>query len=286
MEQSLPEYEYEHIFADNASTDRTLDRLRELASGDSRIKVIANSRNVGVFRNAANAMRSASGDVVIPIFSADLQDPPEVFPEFVRKWEEGNLVVFGVRQNRNEGVFMRGFRGLYYRILSWFGGDRGAPPHAGEFQLLDRRVVESILDTDDQYPYIRGLVAQTRVRSSVVEYSWLPRRSGHSKIGSWELVDQAINGFVTTARAPLRLGLAVGLLASVAGLVFGLISLIVLVASRGQVDPGIPSILVGVFFLGGVQLFFLGVVGEYVLSIHGQVRRPPRMFELERMNFE
>jgi glycosyltransferase involved in cell wall biosynthesis len=282
----LPEYEYEHIFADNASTDGTLARLRALATSDTRIKVIANSRNVGVFRNAANAMTSASGDAVVPIFSADLQDPAEVIPDFVRLWEEGNLIVYGIRRNRNEKLLLRGMRGLYYKLLSSFGAERGAPAHAGEFQLLDQRVVKSILGVDDHYPYIRGLVAQTGAKSAVVEYAWQRRRKGKSKIGLWELVDQGVNGFVVTARAPLRMVLVLGVVASVLGVLFGFVSLIVLLVSRGDIDPGIPSVLVGVFFLGGLQLFVIGLVGEFVLSIHGQVRPPPKMFELERINFQ
>jgi glycosyltransferase involved in cell wall biosynthesis len=286
MAAELPEYEYEHIFADNASTDETVATLRTMAAKDARIKVIVNSRNVGPFRNAANAMRSATGEAVIPMLAADLQDPAEVIPDFIREWEAGNLIVYGIRTNRNEGLLLRSARGFYYRLLSWSGSGVGAPPHAGEFQLLDRGVVDSVLSVDDQYPYIRGLVAQTGAKSTSVSYVWAERTAGRSKNSLPQLVDQAINGFVTTARAPTRLALFLGLIASVFGVAFGLFSLIWLAITRNGTGAGIPTLIVGVFVLGGLQLFFIGLIGEYVLSVHGQVRRSPPMFEVERINLQ
>ncbi|HBJ73421.1 MAG TPA: glycosyltransferase [Actinobacteria bacterium] len=286
MGSELSSYEYEHIFADNASTDETLEILRDLASKDSRIKVIANSRNVGALRNIANAMRSATGDAVVPMLAADLQDPAEVIPKFVDEWEAGSLVVYGIRANRNERLFLRAGRGLYYRILAWSGGSTSAPPHAGEFQLLDRQVVDSVLSVDDQYPYIRGLVAQTGARNSSVKYDWVERKAGRSKANFPVLLDQAANGFVTTSRAPTRLALLIGLIASIFGMGIGVFSLIFFAITRDGTATGIPTLVVGVFVLGGLQLFFIGLIGEYVLSMHGQVRRTPPMFEIERINLE
>jgi glycosyltransferase involved in cell wall biosynthesis len=286
MQEHLPNFDYEHIFADNASTDDSLTVLRKLAAQDRHVKVIVNSRNIGPFRNMANAMASATGDAVIPMLPADLQDPPDVIPSFVEKWERGALVVYGIRTNRREGVILRTARGLFYRIMTLSGGSKGAPPHAGEFQLLDRRVVDSIVAVDDQYPYIRGLVAQTGVPWDLVEYTWAQRRAGRSKNNLWSLLDQAVNAFVTTARAPSRLALVLGLAASTFGVLFGLVSLVVLAVTRGAVGAGIPTLIVGVFVFGGLQLFFIGLIGEYVLSIHAQVRRGPAMFEIERINFD
>ena len=161
--QSLPNYRYEHIFADNASTDGTLARLKEIAAQDQNVKVISNSRNVGPFRNMWNAMKSASGDAVIPLLPADLQDPPSVIPQFVSNWESGDLVVYGVRANREESWIMRKMRGTYYRLIRRFA-DAVIPLNSGEFLLADKRVIQSILTVDDAYPYIRGLIAQTAVR--------------------------------------------------------------------------------------------------------------------------
>ena len=180
FEKFLPSYEYEHIFADNASTDSTLNKLKDLASHDKRIKVISNSRNVGPFRNMWNAMKSATGDAVIPLLPADLQDPPQIIPQFIEKWESGSLVVYGVRANREESLVMRAARGLYYRIIKKFAS-AVIPLNSGEFLLADRRVINSILEVDDQYPYIRGLIAQTAVKSTSVPYTWVKRKHGKSK---------------------------------------------------------------------------------------------------------
>ena len=283
MLEKLPQYDYEHIFADNASTDLTLKILRKLASKDKRIKVIANSRNVGPFRNMWNAMRHASGDAVIPMLSADLQDPPSVIPDLVENWASGNLVVYGVRLNRQENLVMRFARNLYYRIIQRFAS-APIPLNSGEFLIADRRVIDSILEVDDQYPYIRGLIAQTSVQSASVNYTWVKRERGKSKNNLVTLVDQAINGFVSTSRVPARIALAGGFFLSFLGIAFAVVTTCIVLFSEKSIPVGIPTIIIGIFLLGGIQLFFLGLLGEYILSIHGQVRRTPPMFELELIN--
>lgn len=282
--EHLPNYEYEHIFADNASSDGTLDKLRELAANDKKIKVISNSRNVGPFRNMWNAMKSATGDAVIPLLPADLQDPPSVIPQLVKGWEDGFMVTYGVRANREESLIMRAARGLYYRIIRKFAS-AVIPINSGEFLLADRRVINSILAVDDQYPYIRGLIAQTGVKSTSVPYTWVKRKHGKSKNSFISLIDQAINGFVSTSRVPARLALLGGFLMSGFGFVYAIFTLFMVWLSDSSFPVGIPTIIVGIFMLGGIQLLFLGLIGEYVLSIHGQVRRAPAMFEVERINF-
>jgi len=285
MSEQLPAYEYEHIFADNASTDATLKKLRTLAAQDTRIRVISNSRNVGPFRNMWNAMKSATGDAVIPLLPADLQDPPSIIPELVKNWELGFLVTYGVRANREESLVMRLARGTYYRIIKKFAS-AVIPLNSGEFLLADKRVINSILEVDDQYPYIRGLIAQTGVRSASVSYTWVKRERGKSKNSIISLIDQAINGFVSTSRVPARLALLGGFALSAIGIIYALWTAFLVLTSELQVAVGIPTIIVGIFLLGGIQLLFLGLIGEYILSIHGQVRRIPPMFEIERINFQ
>jgi glycosyltransferase involved in cell wall biosynthesis len=285
MQEKLSGYDYEHIFADNASTDSTLEKLRELAAKDDHIKVISNSRNVGPFRNMWNAMKSATGDAVVPLLPADLQDPPSVIPELVKHWEQGFLVTYGVRANREESIIMRMARGLYYRIIKKFAS-AVIPLNSGEFLLADKKVIDSILVVDDQYPYIRGLIAQTGVKSASVPYTWVRRERGKSKNSFISLIDQAINGFVSTSRVPARLALLGGFLLSFFGFAYAIFTAIMVLISDGTAPVGIPTIIVGIFLLGGVQLLFLGLIGEYILSIHGQVRRTPPMFEIERINFK
>ena len=284
MVEKLPTYDYEHIFANNASTDSTLIRLRDLAANDSHIKVISNSRNVGPFRNMWNAMKSASGDAIIPLLPADLQDPPVVIPELVKNWESGFLVTYGVRTNRQESIVMRFARGAYYRVIKKFA-TAVIPLNSGEFLLADKKIIDSILAVDDQYPYIRGLIAQTGVKSASVPYTWVKREHGKSKNSFISLIDQAINGFVSTSRVPARLALLGGFTLSVLGVGYAAFIAIVTFSSTNPPPVGIPTIIVGIFLLGGVQLLFLGLIGEYILSIHGQVRRVPQMFETERINF-
>jgi glycosyltransferase involved in cell wall biosynthesis len=284
MTEKLPAYQYEHIFADNASTDSTLDKLRALAALDSRIKVIVNSRNVGPFRNMWNAMKSASGDAVVPLLPADLQDPPSVIPDLVKNWEAGFLVTYGVRANRDEPMIMRWMRSTYYRIIRRFATEN-IPINSGEFLLADKLIVSSILEVDDQYPYIRGLIAQTGVKSASVPYRWVKRKRGKSKNSFFSLIDQAINGLVSTSRVPARLALLAGLIISAIGILYASIITLNVIFTDYQGPTGIPTIIIGLFLFGGIQLFFLGLIGEYVLSIHGQIRRLPPMFETERINF-
>jgi len=285
MQEKLSGYDYEHIFADNASTDSTLEKLREIAVKDAHVKVISNSRNVGPFRNMWNAMKSATGDAVVPLLPADLQDPPSVIPELVKHWEQGFLVTYGVRANREESIVMRMARGLYYRIIKKFAS-AVIPLNSGEFLLADKKVIDSILVVDDQYPYIRGLIAQTGVKSASVPYTWVRRERGKSKNSFISLIDQAINGFVSTSRVPARLALLGGFLLSFLGFAYAIFTVVMVLISDGTAPVGIPTIIVGIFLLGGVQLLFLGLIGEYILSIHGQVRRTPPMFEVERINLK
>lgn len=285
FKELLPEVQYEHIFADNASTDNTVKVLSVLAESNPRVKVFVNSRNIGPFRNMYRGMAMAQGDAVIPMLPADLQDPPEIIPDFYRLWSAGSLVVFGERTNRQENLLMRILRGTYYRIVRRFA-EGNIPINSGEFMLIDKSVSDSILALDDQYPYIRGLVAQSVDVSSSVKYTWESRKTGKSKANWFNLLDQAINGFVSTSRIPARLALIGGFAISGLGLLAGMYSLIVNLIHSNNASAGIPTVIVAIFLFGGLQLFFLGLVGEYVLSIHSQVRRLPKVFDTKRINFD
>ncbi len=284
MESKASEYNYEHILADNASTDGSKAKLIELAANDPRIKVIVNSRNVGPFNNMWNAMKSSTGDAVIPMLPADLQDPPEVIPKFIKAWEDGNLIAYGIRANRTESIFLRICRTLYYRLITKFASEV-IPRNSGEFLLADRKVVDSVLTLKDEYPYIRGLIAQTGVKSCEIAYTWETRKRGKSRNSLLNLVDQAINGFVSTSRAPARATLLLGFFFSALGILGAIATFSIFLFNRNEVQVGVPTLMVTVLFFGGLQLLFLGLIGEYVLSIHNQVRPRPPVFELEKINF-
>ena len=285
MAAKLPKVKYEHIFIDNASTDGTVMELRKIAYASKTIKVIVNSRNVGPFRNMYAAMARASGRAVIPMLPADLQDPADKIPDLYQEWAKGYLVVYGVRTNRQESFVMRAMRGLYYRIVRTMS-ETDIPINSGEFMLIDRKISDEICKLGDHYPYIRGLVAQSTRNSTSVPYAWGVRKIGKSKSNLIALIDQAINGFVSTSRAPARIALLGGFLISGLGFLAGLWSLIANLVDAPTALQGIPTLIVALFFFGGIQLFFLGLIGWYVLSIHSQVRRLPREFEVENINFK
>lgn len=284
MEDHLADYDYEHIFCDNASTDLTASKLQQLATGDARIKVIVNSRNVGPFRNIANGLRSASGGLIVPMVPADLQDPPSVIPQLVSKMALGIDVVYGIRESRKETILMRLARNFYYWALRTSGGST-PPAHAGEFLLARRDVIVAISEVAGSYPYIRGLISQTSPRFETVRYAWAKRGSGESKNSLPDLIDQALNGIVSTARTPIRWSLFLGILFALIGVVVGIFNLVLFLVHGSPAAQGIPTLIVATFLFGGVNLFFLGLIGEYVLSIHSSVRPEPPMFERERLNF-
>jgi polyisoprenyl-phosphate glycosyltransferase len=283
--ERLPAFDLEHIFCDNASTDGAEEVLRGLAARDPRVKVILNARNFGPFCSTFNGLMSASGDAVVVLLAADLQDPPELIAEFVRLWSEGHQVVYGIRGRREEGLLLRCVRHCYYRVVSRFAQIK-IPPDVGEFQLIDRVVVDALSQFDDYYPYIRGMIASCGFKSTGVEYVWRARRKGLSKNRLFHLIDQGLNGIISFTRVPMRLCMLFGFLLSGLSIFFALFSLIWHLVEKGaEAPPGVPTLIVALFFFSGVQFFFLGVLGEYICAIHSQVRKRPLVIERERINY-
>jgi glycosyltransferase involved in cell wall biosynthesis len=284
----LAGYDHEHIFCDNASTDRTEEILRRLAAEDPHIKLILNARNFGPFRSTFNGVLAATGDAVVLFLPADLQDPPEVIPRMVGQWEAGHQIVYGIRANREEGALMRLVRRSYYRLVkNWANVD--IPVDVGEFQLVDKIVIQALHRFDDYYPYLRGMVASCGFKSVGIPYTWKARAHGMSKNRLYHLIDQGLNGLVSFTNVPLRMCLSAGFLLSAASVLYGLASLGVMLYDyfvHGQklAQPGIQTLIVAIFFFSGVQLFFIGILGEYIGAIHSQVRKRPLVVEKERVN--
>ena len=284
--RELPDCDFEHLFCDNASTDATPLKLAAMAARDRRIKVILNARNVGPFRSMFHGLLSTSGDAVVVMLPADLQDPPEVIPAMVAAWRNGHEVVQGIRQEREEGPVMRAARRLYYKTVRTFA-NIDIPENVGEFQLVDRVIVEALRGFDDHYPYIRGMIAACGFRRASVAYTWKARARGMSKNRLYHLIDQALNGLISFTNVPLRICMGFGLVISAGSLLFALASLVVNLTASGRLAaPGIPTLIVAVFFFAGLQLFFFGVLGEYIASIHAQVRKRPLVIERARLNFD
>ncbi|MFD1106753.1 glycosyltransferase family 2 protein [Sphingobium olei] len=279
----LESYAREHIFADNDSSDGTQDILRALAASDPSMKVILNARNYGPFRSNFNALRAATGDAVVVFLPADLQDPAEMIPEFVKLWESGVEVVAGARVNRQESLALRTCRAIFYRTVRSLS-DIDIPLNVGEFQLLDRKVWDAVVSHDDHYPYIRGIIASVGFRRAIVPYTWAARRSGLSKNNLPRLVDQALNGIFSFTNAPMRLCTFAGVTMAALCMLYAIASVGLYIARPDLAPRGIMTLIVALFFLSGVQLAFMGILGEYVTSIHAQVRKRPLVVERERIN--
>jgi polyisoprenyl-phosphate glycosyltransferase len=284
MRGPLADYDYEHVFCDNASTDLTVDILREMAAEDPHIKVAVNSRNVGPMRNTVNGLQYLSGDLVVPFVPADLQDPPDVIPELLAALTSNIDVVYGVRRDRQESLHLKISRGLYYRLSAFISGGTTPPNHAGDFLLARRHVIDAVVGTSGGQSYLRGLIAQTEPRYATRPYTWRVREHGKSKNSYLALIDQAFTGLLSTAKSPLRWAMPVGIAASVFGILYAVATAVLHVVGVGSGDPGIATLIVGVFMFGGLQLFVMGVVGEYVLSMHRSVNPPPPVIERERIN--
>lgn len=282
----IPNCDFELIFVDDGSSDRTAERIKELIKEDSRCHLIVNARNFGVYRSSFNALKYTTGDATIPLMPVDLQDPPSLIPEFVRLWREGNLVVAGVRYEREEKVIMRSIRRLYYRVSSKLA-DFELPKYVGEFQLLDKSIVKQLQGIDDYYPYTRGLIASLSNKRVTVPYVWKKREIGRSNMNLWGLLDQGLNGIVSTSTAPLRMLTILSLFSAMIAGLFGCVQIIAYFTFAHSITaPGISSIIVLISFFAAINAISFGVLAEYVGAVHAQVRGRWRVVERELVNLD
>jgi glycosyltransferase involved in cell wall biosynthesis len=279
----LAHYEREHIFSDNASLDGTAEILRRLAATDPALKVIVNARNFGPFRSNFNALRYATGDAVLVFLPVDLQDPPELIPEMVKHWENGIEVVAGARTDREESLIFRTCRRVFYRIVNTIS-DFDIPEDVGEFQLIDRKVWSVVVSHDDQYPFIRGIIASAGFRRLIVPYTWRSRRRGMSKNNLLRLIDQAMNGIFSFTNVPMRICSFLGVGIAALAMFYAVFAFVGGLLNQGLAPRGIMTVIVALFFFSGVQLIFIGILGEYITAIHSQVRRGPIVVEREKIN--
>jgi polyisoprenyl-phosphate glycosyltransferase len=283
--QELPGYEYEHLFIDNASTDRTVALLRELASADRRVKVILNTRNFGQIRSPYHALLQARGDAVMTCV-ADLQDPPKLIPQFVEKWNEGYKIVIGVKAGTGDSWVMSRTRRLYYWLVGRLSSDVELVPHFTGFGLYDRAIIELSRDTEEQYPYFRGLISDFGFDRAVIEFQQPPRVAGKTKNNFFSLYDMAMLGITNHSKVPLRLATMAGFAISVVSLFIALGYLVAKLMFWDDLQLGLAPLLIGIYFFGAVQLFFIGMLGEYIGAIHTQVHKRPLVVEKERINFD
>jgi glycosyltransferase involved in cell wall biosynthesis len=285
FERDLPGYELEHVFIDNCSTDRTVEILKGIAARDPRVKVVVNARNFGVFRSTFNGLRHVTGDATLVMLPVDLQDPPELIPEFVRLWEQGYEIVAGARSTREETFALRTSRKIFYRLVNALS-DFELSPDVGEFQLIERKVLDAVLRHNDHYPYIRGIIASVGFRKIIVPYTWRARKRGVSKHNLMMMVDQALNAIFAFTRAPMRACTFAGTGIALASILFAVFSVLAYFMGIGVAPRGTTTIIVALFFLSGIQLLFIGMLGEYITSIHNQVRGGPMVIERELVNID
>jgi len=279
----LPDYEYEHIFIDNYSEDGTQEVLRELAKQDTRTLVIFNERNFGFSRSSYYGLTQATGDCAVYLM-ADFQDPPELIPQMIKEWCDGAAIVTCVKSSSKEHFFMYFIRGIYYKIMKIMT-DGEHIEHFTGFGLYDRKFINLMKEDADPNPYLRGLVSQFGYRIKKIDYHQNIRAAGKSKFRFLGLFDLALLGLVSSSRAPLRFLILGGLIASILSFSIGMVYVIKKILFWSTYQEGIAGLASAIFFLGSIQLFFLGVIGEYVGSTITQVRKRPLVIERERINF-
>ena len=276
-------YAYEIIVADNASTDRTPEILREIAAKDRNFKVIFNSRNFGPNRSGNNAFMQANGDAAV-LMSSDLQDPPSLILEFITEWERGSKVVIAVKNESRESPIVYFLRTLYYKTLDRLS-DVKLISHFTGFGLYDKQVVDIYRSLRDPYPYFRGLIADIGFEPAIVHFTQPVRKHGKSKSNVLYLYEEAMLGITSYTKLPLRLATLVGFVTAIVSLLIGLFYLVYKLVYWSSFDLGVAPLAIGLFFFAAIQLIFLGIIGEYISMIYIQVLNRPPVYERERLNF-
>lgn len=279
----LPQYRYEHIFIDNASTDSTVAILKKLAATDYNVKIIVNIKNFGHIRSPYYGLLQAHGDAVVLIVS-DLQDPPAMIKEFLQKWEEGNAIVVGVKNKSEENPLMFAVRKVYYNLLKKFSDIEQIKNFTG-FGLYDQKFIAVLRALKDPYPYFRGLITEVGFNRAEIPYVQPARKKGKTSNNFYSLYDLAMLGFVNHSKIPLRLASFIGFGMSVISFMVGIVYLVYKLLFWNRFEAGLAPLTIGIFLFSSIQLFFIGILGEYIGAIYTQVRERPLVIEKERVNF-
>ncbi|WP_286296932.1 glycosyltransferase [Polynucleobacter sp. TUM22923] len=277
-------YKYEHICIDNCSTDDTVKKLKAIAAKDKRVKLIVNARNFGHIRSPYYALLQSRGDASV-LMASDLQDPPEMIVDFVKKWEEGFKTVLAVKPESEESALMFFVRKIYYRLISRIS-EVPLVRNATGAGLFDRVIIDILRKIDDPYPYFRGLLCEIGFPIATVPFRQPRRQRGITGNNFYTLYDIAMLGITNHSKVPLRLMSIGGFLLSILSLFVAISFLIAKLIFWNSFQLGFAPILIGIFFFGAVQTFFMGLLGEYIGSIHTQVRNMPLVVEAERVNFD
>jgi len=280
----LNEYNYEHIFIDNASKDNTVAILKDIARNDSNVKIIVNARNFGPVRSPYYGLLQSSGDSVI-LIAADFQEPPDLIPDFLKKWEQGYKVISAIKTKSEELIIIFQLRKIFYFLLDKLSEVKLTRNNTG-FGLYDKTVIEILRDLDEPYPYFRGLICELGFESAKIQYVQPVRKKGKSKAKFYTLYDQAMLGLTSHTKIPLRMAAILGFTSSTLSLFIAIIYFVYKLLFWELFSVGIAPVIIGLFFFSSIQLFFLGILGEYVGWIHTHALRRPLVIEKERINFD
>ena len=280
----LGRYRYEHIFIDNHSSDRTVEILKRIAAADTNVKLIVNARNFGHIRSPLHALYQTTGDAVIGIVS-DLQDPPEMIAELVAEWEKGYSMVLCIKRSSGENPVMFRIRRMYYRLISRLSEIETFENYTG-FGLYDRRVIEIVKSFHDPYPYFRGIIAEIGLPHVKLYYDQPARKRGFTKNNFYTLYDIGMLAITNLSKVPLRVVTFTGFATAGVSALAGLGYLVYKLLFWSRFSVGVAPLVIGIFFFASVQLISVGILGEYVASIHTQVQQRPLVIEQERVNFE
>ena len=284
MERDLSEYDYEILFIDNHSKDNTQALLRGLCANNKKIKAIFNAKNFGQARSPVYGMKQAYGDCVVRM-CADFQDPVDMIPKFVREWEQGTKIVIGVKSASKERKGMYWIRSCYYKMINKITDIDHIEQFTG-FGLYDKKFVDVVRDLHDPLPYLRGIIAELGFDYKAIEYTQPKRRAGKTHNNFYRLYDAAMLSVTSYTKAGLRLATFVGAISAFLSIVVAIIYLVMKLIWWDRFPAGMAPMLIGMLFLGSVQIFFIGMVGEYILSINQRVMHRPLVVEEERLNFE
>ena len=280
---NLQQYDFEYLLIDNASTDHTVEKIKAIAESDPRVKLIVNQKNFGPGRSGAYGFMQTTGDVSI-CFAADLQDPPALIPEFLEKWEKGAKVVWGRKEGDEEKGMIRWCRKMYYKIIQDLSEEKQYANVSG-FGLYDREVMDLIRAVEDPIPNFRHLIADFGYAVEFVDYKKPNRAHGKSSYNFWRYYNTAMDSLISTSTTPLRLATLTGFVLALISFAIGLFYLIFKLIFWKSFNVGSAPTLIGLFFIGSVLLFFIGLVGEYVGAVLVRVTRRPLVVEKERVNF-
>lgn len=284
FETSLVGYGMQILFIDNDSQDGTRTLIRELAAKDERVQAIFNATNFGFSKSCFYGLSQAEGDCAVLMF-ADMQDPPEVIPEMVSKWEEGYKIVLGIKSKSRENKLMYLIRGIYYGILKKISETEHISQYDG-FGLYDATFIEQLRKLHDPMPYLRGIVSEIGYRHAEVEYTQELRKAGKSTFSFMKYYDVAMLGITSSSKIVMRMAVFLGMGLGAVCMIVALITLILKLCNWQYFNAGTAAIIVGIFFIGAVQLFFLGFLGEYIVNINVRTMNHPIVVEEERINLQ